>query len=104
MPAFLERYPDVEIELAMSEAFVDLVEAGLESRHPGRRPVRPVADRAPHRHHAAGDGGFLGLSGAARDANGSRRPHAGTIASSTRDWRPAIDGISRGATGRSRWT
>lgn len=30
IPAFLDRYPDVEIELAMSDAFVDLVETGLD--------------------------------------------------------------------------
>ena len=30
VPAFLDRYPDVDVELAMSDAFVDLVEAGLD--------------------------------------------------------------------------
>ena len=30
MPAFLARYPDVEIDLAMNDAFVDLVGAGLD--------------------------------------------------------------------------
>jgi DNA-binding transcriptional LysR family regulator len=30
IPAFLERYPQVEVELATSDAFVDLVEAGLD--------------------------------------------------------------------------
>ena len=30
MPAFLERHATVDIELAMSDAFVDLVEAGLD--------------------------------------------------------------------------
>jgi DNA-binding transcriptional LysR family regulator len=30
IPAFLDRYPDVQVELAMNDAFVDLVEAGLD--------------------------------------------------------------------------
>ena len=30
MPAFLDRYPQVDVELAMSDGFVDLVEAGLD--------------------------------------------------------------------------
>jgi DNA-binding transcriptional LysR family regulator len=71
MPAFLERYPDVEIELAMSDAFVDLVEAGLDLAIRVGDLVDPslIARRIGTTRRV--DSGLLGLSGAARGADGS---------------------------------
>ena len=76
LPEFLEAYPEVSIDLHLSDATIDLIGEGFECRPAHRAPAGFLADRAAAVRDAALHGGGAVLSqalGTADASDASRR-------------------------------
>jgi len=76
LPEFLEQYPEVSIDLHLSDAMVDLIGDGFRCRPADRQSAGFIADRAAAVRDAALHGGVAGLSQAAWPADPSDAPRA----------------------------
>ena len=76
LPEFLAAYPEVSIDLHLSDATVDLIGEGFDAGLAHRAAAGFFADRAPAMRDAALHGGGAGLSQAPRpaDASDASRP------------------------------